>query len=181
MGLAGSNTRLDERNHTLHPTNLEIPHCVGHTPMVQPFPKTSPAWVPNHWWWPMGVRKPAHPPTQDIETLYTFVAWWKRWECLILKYDRSAAQTLLCFEPRSSHAQWGARVEGVRSDVFPIIVYLPSLAPLTYVSRNKVRMQVSFSLWFLWTINTTFISSNISKYKPAILRSWSLKTFFFFN
>lgn len=36
-------------------------------------------------------------------------------------------------------------------------------------------------LWFLWTINNTFFfSSNISKYKPAILRSWSLKIFSFY-
>lgn len=88
------------------------------------------------------------------------------------------AQTLLCFEPRSSQAQCGPRVEGVRSDVFPILS-LAKFCPAE-VSRNKVRMQVSSSLWFLWTINTTFISSNISKYKPAISRSWSLKTFFLF-
>lgn len=88
------------------------------------------------------------------------------------------AQTLLCLEPPSSQH---SEVQGWKAcdPMFSPSSFLPSLAPLKFVSLNKVRMQVSFSLWFLWTINTTCFASNISKYKPAILRSWSLKTFFF--
>lgn len=149
MGLAGSNTRLDERNHTFHPINLEIPHCVGHTPLVQPFLKTSPAWVPNHWWWRMGVRirTPTH--TRYWDTIY-FVAWWKRWKCLILKDDRSTGSNITVL--RATEQPCTVRCSGWRREIRRLSNHCflakscPAEVGLSEQSQNAGELQSLVSL-----------------------------------
>lgn len=47
------------------------------------------------------------------------------------------AQTLLCLEPLSSQAQWGAGVEGPRSDVSSIIFLAESCPAEVCVSEQS--------------------------------------------
>lgn len=72
------------------------------------------------------------------------------------------------------------RGEGVRVDVLPVTVHAescPAEVCVSEQSQNAGELQSLVSLDYKYHF---FFSSNISKYKPAILRSWSLKTFFFF-